>query len=108
MIDADAVDAVGLRQSAAVRFRMHHLAVDYEIHFVGAHAHFESTGDVLAYCGWRGIECGRLKSAVGIARPSGTIRPQRSLIAHARSAISLQAVSRHPRDSRCQLHGPSR
>src|ERR1035441_2991792 len=41
MVDADAVDAVDLRQRSALRLRMHHYAVDHEIDLVGADAHFE-------------------------------------------------------------------
>src|ERR1022692_1616320 len=41
MVDADAVDAVDLRQRSALRLRMHHYAVDHEIDLVGADPHFE-------------------------------------------------------------------
>src|ERR1017187_2125403 len=41
MVDADAVDAVDLGHSSALRFGVHDYAIDYEINLVGADAHFE-------------------------------------------------------------------
>src|ERR1035438_5134729 len=49
MVDADAVDAVGLRHGAALWLRMHRGAVDHEVDLVGAHAHFEGV-DGLPVC----------------------------------------------------------
>src|ERR1035437_2359600 len=44
MIDADAVDAVGLRHGSALRFGVYDYAVDDEIDLVGADADFEGVG----------------------------------------------------------------
>ena len=44
VIDADAVDAVGLRQRPSLRLRVHHDPVDHEVDLAGVDAHFEGVG----------------------------------------------------------------